>query len=80
VIFFLLLCDPTRVMASSFFRFLDHTQRRTIFGRTPPDGWTACRRDPYLTSHNTHNRQKHPCLRWDSNPRSQQANVRRPTP
>ena len=27
------LCDPTRVMASSFLRFLDHTQRRTTVGR-----------------------------------------------
>ena len=26
--FFLWRCDPTRVMASSFLRFLDHTQRR----------------------------------------------------
>ena len=30
-------CDPTRVMASLFLRFLDHTQRRTTFGRTPLD-------------------------------------------
>ena len=30
-------CDPTRVMASSFLRFLDHTQRRTTVGRTPLD-------------------------------------------
>jgi len=35
--FFLWRCDPTRVMASSFFRFLDHTQRRTTVGRTPLD-------------------------------------------
>ena len=38
IIFFLLWrCDPTRVMASSFLRFLDHTQRRTTVGRTPLD-------------------------------------------
>jgi hypothetical protein len=37
-IFFLLWrCDPTRVMASSFLMFLDHTQRRTTVGRTPLD-------------------------------------------
>jgi len=37
-IFFLLWrCDPTWVMASSFLRFLDHTQRRTTFSRTPLD-------------------------------------------
>jgi len=48
---------PTRAMASSFLRFLDHTQRRTTFGRTPLDEWSARRRDLYLTTHNTHNRQ-----------------------
>jgi len=56
--FFLLCrCDPTRVMASSFLRFLDQTQRRTTVGRTPLDEWSARRRDLYLTTHNTHNRQ-----------------------
>ena len=35
--FFLCHCDPTRVMASSFLKFLDHTQRCTTFGRTPLD-------------------------------------------
>jgi len=44
-------------MASSFTRFLDHTQRRTTFGRTPLDELLARRRDLYLTTHNTHNRQ-----------------------
>jgi hypothetical protein len=37
--------------------FLDHTQRRTTVGRTLLDEWSACRRDLYLTTHNTHNRQ-----------------------
>ena len=32
--FFLCRCDPTWVMASSFLRFLDHTQRRTTVGMT----------------------------------------------
>jgi hypothetical protein len=36
-LFFLWRCDPTRVMASSFLRFLDHTQRRTTVDRTPLD-------------------------------------------
>jgi len=49
--------DPSRVMASSFLRFLDHTQRRTTVGRTPLDEWSARRRDLYLTTHNAHNRQ-----------------------
>ena len=55
--FFLWLCDPTQVVASSFLRFLDHTQRRTTVGRTPLDEWSGRRRDLYLTTHNTHNRQ-----------------------
>jgi hypothetical protein len=37
--------------------FLDHTQRRTTVGRTPLGEWSARRRDVYLTTHNTHNRQ-----------------------
>jgi len=34
---FLCRCGPTRAMASSFLRFLDHTKRRTKVGRTPLD-------------------------------------------
>ena len=41
-------CGPTRAMASSFLRFLDHTQRRVTVGRTPLDEWSARRRDLYL--------------------------------
>ena len=49
--------NPHCAMASSFTRFLDHTQRRTTVGRTPMDERSARRRDLYLTTHNTHNRQ-----------------------
>jgi len=56
-LFFLWRCGPTRAMASSFMRFLDHTQRRITVGRIPLDGWSARHRDLYLTTHNTHNRQ-----------------------
>ena len=42
---------------SSFIRFLDDTQWRTIVGRSPLDEWSARRRDLYLTTHNTHNKQ-----------------------
>ena len=49
--------NPQWVMASSFMRFLDHTQRRITVGRTPLDEWSARRRDLYLTTHDTHNRQ-----------------------
>jgi hypothetical protein len=44
-------------MASSFLRFPDHTQRRATVGRSPLDKWSARRRDLYLTTPNTHNRQ-----------------------
>jgi hypothetical protein len=44
-------------MASSFWRFLDHTQRRTTVGRTSLDKLSARLRDLCLTTHNTHNKQ-----------------------
>ena len=50
-------CGPTWAIASSFFRFLDHTQWHITVGRTPPDAWSVRRRDLYLTTHNTHTRQ-----------------------
>ena len=56
-IFLLWCCDPTRVMAFSLMRFLDHTQQRTTVGRTPLDEWSARRGDLYPTTHDTHNRQ-----------------------
>ena len=37
--------------------FLDHTQRRTTVGRTPLAERSARRRDLYLTTRDTHNRQ-----------------------
>ena len=37
--------------------FLDHTQQHSTVGRTPLDEWSARRRDLYLTTHDTHNRQ-----------------------
>ena len=48
---------PKWAMASSFTRFLDHTQRRTTVGRTPLDEWSARHRDLYLKTQNTHNTQ-----------------------
>jgi len=49
--------SPQWARASSFTRFIDHTQRGTTVGRIPLDEWSACRRDLYQTTHNTHNRQ-----------------------
>ena len=68
---------PHWTRASPFARFLDHTQRRNTVGRTPLDEWSARRRDVYLT---THTADRHSCPRRDSNPQSQQASGRRPTP
>jgi len=42
---FLWRCNRTRVIASSFLRFLDHKQRHNTFGRTPLNEWSARRRD-----------------------------------
>ena len=44
-------------MERLFLMFLDHTQRRTTVGRTPLDEWSTRRRDLYLTTHDTLNRQ-----------------------
>ena len=65
--FFFWRCGATRAITSSFLRFLDHTQRRITVGRLL---WTSDQ--PVANTH--------PCPRWDSNPRSQQASGRRPTP
>jgi len=71
-------CDPEQAKASSFFRFLDHTQRRTTVDRASLDEWSTRRRDLYLTTHNTHKRHIHapdgirtrnPCRRAVADPR-----------
>ena len=49
--------SPQWATASSFTRFLDHTQWRTTGGRSPLDEWSARRRDLYMTTHDTHNKQ-----------------------
>jgi len=46
--------SPQWARASSFTRFLDHTQQRTTFSRIPLDEWSARRRDLYLTKHDIH--------------------------
>ena len=46
-----------RALAFSRMRLLDHTQRRPTVGRTPLNERSAHRRDLYLRTHNTRNRQ-----------------------
>ena len=60
-------------------RGFEITQRHTTVGRTPLDEWSARRRDLYLKQ-TTLTTDSHPCPRWDSNPQSQQASDRIPTP
>ena len=56
-VFFILAQKPHQwARASSFTRFLDHTQRHNTVGRTPLDERSALRKDLYLTTHNTQNR------------------------
>ena len=52
----LLRNSPKRARAASFVRFIDHSEWYTTVGRTPLDEGSACRRDLYLTTHNTHKR------------------------
>jgi hypothetical protein len=56
--FLLWIYGPARSMASSFMRFLDHTQWRTTFGRISLEEWSARRRALYLTTHNTRKRKE----------------------
>ena len=72
--------SPQWARASSLSKFLDHIQRRTTVSGTPLDEWSARRRDLYLATHTVLTTNKRPCPRWDSNPQSQQASGRRPTP
>jgi len=45
------------------------TLRQTTLGRTSFDGWSALRRELYLTTHNLQKRQTS-MPRWNSNPQS----------
>jgi hypothetical protein len=72
--------SPQWAKASSLSRNLDHTQMDKphlvwlFWTSDQPDTETA------TWQHKTFTRQRHPCPRRDSNPQSQQASVRRPTP
>jgi hypothetical protein len=70
-------CDTTRAVASSFLRFLDHTQQQSVGLLWTSDQLVA---ETSTWQHTTLTIDKHPCPRWDSNPRLQQASGRRPKP
>ena len=50
-IFSLQRCGPKKTIASSFLRFVYHTQRSTTVGMTPLDEWSARLRAHYLTTY-----------------------------
>jgi hypothetical protein len=62
------LCSPARAMASSFHEVL-WSQTMTRHSLQDSFGWVISSSQRHLPD-NTHNR-KHPCPRWDSNPRLQ---------
>jgi len=67
-------------IASTFTRFLDHTRLEApqlvglLWTSDQPDAETSTRQ------HTTLPTDRHPCSRLDTNPQSQQASGRRPTP
>jgi hypothetical protein len=65
VCFFFWHDSPQWTSASSFTRFLEHTQRSTAVGRCPLDKRSARSRDLYMTIHKKLTTDKHPCSRWD---------------
>jgi len=62
----------------SFEASRSHSVTHAIIGRTPLDEWSARRRDLYLTTYNTHNRETS-MPPTGSNSQSQQAGGRKPT-
>ena len=49
--------SPSRTRTASFLRFIDHTKYIITVARPSLHERSACRRDLYLTTHNTHERQ-----------------------
>jgi len=70
--------SPTRDMASSFLRFLDHTQRRTTVESSGRMISSSQRPLPDNTQRSQRTNINAP--RWDSNPQSKQEKGCRPTP
>jgi hypothetical protein len=54
---FFMAQQPLRAPRPPSYRSCMITLRHTTLGRAPLDEWSARRRDLYLTTHNTHNRQ-----------------------
>ena len=59
------LSNPQWARASSFTRFVAHTQRRATVGRTPLDEWSARRRDLCITRHHPQQTDVHAPMRFE---------------
>jgi hypothetical protein len=71
--------SPTRARTVLLLRFLGHTQGHATVGGT------FCMRDrpvaqTSISQHTTLTRERPPCPQWDSNPQSQKASGRSPSP
>ena len=79
IFIFFFFCGPTRGMASTFMRFLEHT-----YNDAPQSVgllWTSDQPDAetFIRQHTTLKRERHLCHRRDPNPQSQQSNGCRPS-
>jgi len=59
---------PPRELRPPRSRGFTITFRHTTLGRSPLDEWSARRRDLYTRKHTTLSKDRHSCLRRDSNP------------
>jgi hypothetical protein len=75
-IFFWWHWSPMQAMASSFMKYLDHTQWHTTVIRTPLDSLSQ----KPLPDNTQHSQDRHPWTLCNSNPWSQQVSSCRPAP
>jgi hypothetical protein len=83
ILFFSMACQPLGGLGRLIFRGFAITHfRHTTLGRTPLGEWPSDKpvAETSTWQHTTLTRDRHPCPRPDSNPQSQQASGRRPTP
>jgi hypothetical protein len=79
IYFFPMARQPLGGLGRLIFEASRSLLRHTTLGRTPLDEWPARRRYLYLITQ-TVTTDRHPCPQRNSNPQSQQASGRRPTP
>jgi len=68
---------PTHCRCTKFsLHLITHNDKHKL-GRASLEKESACRRYLYLTTYNTHKRERYPCLQRVSSPRSQQVRGRK---